>query len=690
MVAGYWIFGRDMLNVNLDTLKSNNVTDIFLNYYAFEAHGENKVLNWIKEANNRNIGVHIWVQCFYDGEWHNPKTTDLTSKRNEIRRYANLNGVKGIHLDYLRYAGNAYKTTGGADAITQFVREVRNENPRTFLTCAVMPENQTKYYYGQDIEALGKIVNAIIPMAYKGNYKQGNGWLKSITSNFSKYATIWTGLQAYRSDNDTTLLSVDELQNDINQSIEGGAKGVVLFRYGLSQNIKFKEEESKVTKIATKLTVRRVENYLLAILTDANNNPLPNMKIGFADNGVKYKTTDSAGKARYTLNHLRDGKYSIKVAFFGDDKYQASERVDFQFKIGKPSTKLTVRKINDYLLAVLTDEDNKPITGVQIGFADNGVKYKTTDNAGKARYSVFHLNEGKHSIKVGFFGNDNYEASEKIPFGFWIGKIPTKLTVQRDGNYLVAKLSDADNKPVIGVNIGFADNGVKYVQTNNDGIAKYSIAHFSYGTFKIRVAFFGNDSYKESNRTDFQFTNEAPKPKPAKKKYGHSTEHCCEDMGQNNGHYCACHSLQEVFRNLTDIVVPQGTIAGWAGTTSAGTGHQGIRTAIAKFNNKYDKNLKIEEKSFSDVGWSEIRDILNSNDKDCIIHNWYRRGTNDGGGHYEVVNAVYDDTVNVQNSLGSRCSNGCYYGYIEYRTKSTFEYYINGISQKSIMVITNG
>ena len=48
---GYWVFGRDMNNVNLETLKNNGVTDIFLNYYAFEAHSESKVLSWIEKAN---------------------------------------------------------------------------------------------------------------------------------------------------------------------------------------------------------------------------------------------------------------------------------------------------------------------------------------------------------------------------------------------------------------------------------------------------------------------------------------------------------------------------------------------------------------------------------------------------------------------------------------------------------------
>ena len=106
--VGYWVFGKDMNNVKLETLQKNGVTDIFLNYYAFTAHGKSKVVAWIKKAKKYNIKTHIWVQCFYDGDWVNPVNMDLNKKRKEIKGYANTEGVYGIHLDYLRYPGNAY------------------------------------------------------------------------------------------------------------------------------------------------------------------------------------------------------------------------------------------------------------------------------------------------------------------------------------------------------------------------------------------------------------------------------------------------------------------------------------------------------------------------------------------------------------------------------------------------------
>ena len=238
---GYWVFGKDMTKVNLNDLKNRGVTDIFLNYYAFNTHGESTVQEWIQNAYNNNINVHIWMQSFYDGEWHNPKNTDLNSKINEAQKYANIHGVYGVHLDYLRYPGNAYKTQGGTEAINEFVKNVRAAIGDKFLSCAVMPETETKYYYGQDIEVLGRICDAVLPMQYKGNYNAGTSWLASTTKIFSQIANIWSGLQAYRSDEDTTILSESELNEDISTCIGNGAKGVILFRYGLSQDIYFKK-----------------------------------------------------------------------------------------------------------------------------------------------------------------------------------------------------------------------------------------------------------------------------------------------------------------------------------------------------------------------------------------------------------------------------------------------------------------
>lgn len=325
---GYWVFGRDMTNVNLNSLKNNNVTDILLNYYAFQTHGDEKVLQWIREAKNLGINVHIWMQCFYDGEWHNPKTTNLNDKINEAKRYANMTDVYGIHLDYLRYPGNAYKTNGGTEAINNFVKDIKNVIGNKFLSCAIMPENDNIRYYGQDAEALGKIVDVIIPMQYKGNYEAGRSWLASTSKNFSNKATIWAGLQSYKSDDDTSMLSTGELLEDINVCIDNGAQGAILFRYGLSPNVNFPLMKSFIGKKSTKMEGIDINmnyqdgtKYQCAVYDDAGRVA---GTVNISINGVVYpKTPDATGLYKLNLN-LRPGTYKITANYVGDENHEPS------------------------------------------------------------------------------------------------------------------------------------------------------------------------------------------------------------------------------------------------------------------------------------------------------------------------------------------------------------------------------
>ena len=129
-----------------------------LNFYAFTAHGESEVLSWIAKANSYGINVHIWMQVFYSGgSWVNPVSGGSPNQAyfneviEEAKYYAGLPGVAGVHFDYLRYPGNAYQTTGGTAAITEFVKQAttacREVNPNIIMSAAVMPETTDDIYY---------------------------------------------------------------------------------------------------------------------------------------------------------------------------------------------------------------------------------------------------------------------------------------------------------------------------------------------------------------------------------------------------------------------------------------------------------------------------------------------------------------------------------------------------------------
>lgn len=247
---GYWVLSEDMKKVDLDKLSKNGVNIIFLNSYAFTEHGQRDVLDWIKQANDHGIEVHIWMQIFNTGDWISPlkngtpDTAYFNYKIEEAKYYAGLDGVSGLQMDYIRYEGDAYKYPNGTAAITQFVKSfsesVKKVDPSLTVSATVMPEENASYYYGQDIPTIGKYVDVIVPMMYKGNYQQNSSWIQNTTEwfvNNSGDAKIWIGLQTYKSDFNVTKTPVKELMNDQKFAFDNGANGVIYFRWGLNEKL---------------------------------------------------------------------------------------------------------------------------------------------------------------------------------------------------------------------------------------------------------------------------------------------------------------------------------------------------------------------------------------------------------------------------------------------------------------------
>ena len=251
----YWVRYNHMYSLDLASLAAQGTKHILLHSYVFDAYGESSVISWIRTANSYGINVHIWMQVFYgENGWVRPVNDDgsykysyFNSKINEAKYYAGFNEIAGVHFDYLRFGGTAHYYSTSADAINYFVKQVstavKNTNPNCLLSAAVMPEpDMMLYYYGQDIPTITKYLDFIVPMVYKGNYGKDTAWIQETTKWFvdnSNGAQIWTGLQTYRSDDDITVLSYNELFNDAQASLNGGARGITMFRWGLTKYINF-------------------------------------------------------------------------------------------------------------------------------------------------------------------------------------------------------------------------------------------------------------------------------------------------------------------------------------------------------------------------------------------------------------------------------------------------------------------
>ena len=251
VIHGYWINnGPGVLkNINIATIKKSGITDIFVLTNKNDPNGTLKP--FINAFSGSGIKVHAWIICFKNnGNWYDPEQNPalVDNLVNNIISIASNYNVDGIHLDYVRYPGTAYKNANAVDTVTSFVQrmynkinQINNQNVsgkhKILLSAALMPEtNKNAYYYGQDYGKLAPYLNFLVPMIYKGNYNQNTDWIGKTTRYIvqnSMGKPVVAGIQTYLSDTNTARVSASELYNDIKAALYNGSSGYVLFKYGL-------------------------------------------------------------------------------------------------------------------------------------------------------------------------------------------------------------------------------------------------------------------------------------------------------------------------------------------------------------------------------------------------------------------------------------------------------------------------
>ncbi len=235
-------------------MKSKGYDHVFLNSAAFNESARKTTLEFIEAAQANDITVHAWVQCFYEGGWVCPVDDDSKTLKQDLfdriiaraKSYLEDYGVKGLHLDYIRFPGtaskHAYPEAGiyNYTAVTEFCRQIREAvdayDEGIVLSAAMMPERNTTYAYGQDKDMMSEYLDILIPMVYKGNYNAGNSWMVSMSNYFAANThkkPCWSGIQTYQGDDNVTPLSTEELLSDCQLIASSNASGVVLFRYPL-------------------------------------------------------------------------------------------------------------------------------------------------------------------------------------------------------------------------------------------------------------------------------------------------------------------------------------------------------------------------------------------------------------------------------------------------------------------------
>ena len=184
----------------------------------------------------------------------------------------------------------------------------------------------------------------------------------------------------------------------------------------------------------------------------------------------------------------------------------------------------------------------------------------------------------------------------------------------------------------------------------------------------------------------------------------HYTEHGCNKLGQCTPYFCGPHSVHQVLRKFGITKFSEKQIAAYAGTTSSGTSHPGINTAIAKISKATGVKLTVKWKNFSDMGKTDaerfkaIGKLLSDKNTAVLWHICYINGgestTGEKFGHYEVINIINTVTsyVKALNSLGSRKADGSYTGKLQDRKYNVQAYFARNTpgNQPALCIIKKG
>ena len=254
--AGEWIENDGAV---MKRMKSLGYDHILLNFSAFSTENKmNTTSKFLHLAAETGMMVHVWMQAFYNnGTWISP-VIDAENRYDqalfdrivaEAKGYITDFGAQGIHLDYIRFGGTAYKHNPSAEitgvgAVTECCRQVREGidavGENIVLSAAMMAENQAAYYYGQNPTKMGQYVDVFMPMIYRYHaygVKDSDASCKSRSRLFTTVTNkqVWAGITTYEYEGESVKsLQADAIRADADLfADETDCCGLVLFRYAL-------------------------------------------------------------------------------------------------------------------------------------------------------------------------------------------------------------------------------------------------------------------------------------------------------------------------------------------------------------------------------------------------------------------------------------------------------------------------
>lgn len=255
-----WLWSTHMKEAPLQEWADKGIGHVLLNEAAFWKYDVDEVYAFAEDCKAHGIKPHVWFQCFgRNKQWTFPVDEQTKTLKQEYfddmisraQGYIKA-GFEGIHLDYIRFCGNAHKfnfpETGltGVGVVTECCKQiytaVKAIDPDAVVSAALMPEIDSEYRYGQRPSEMCRWLDVMMPMIYRYDYYGENKtseWVTGLTKWFvenSGDADVWVGIQSYCVNlEDKTPIPLDSaaILTECELIKNAGADGVVIFRHGL-------------------------------------------------------------------------------------------------------------------------------------------------------------------------------------------------------------------------------------------------------------------------------------------------------------------------------------------------------------------------------------------------------------------------------------------------------------------------
>lgn len=263
---GIWVWSTHMEEwiandgAVMRNMKALGYDHALLNFAAFRPANAAKAHRFIELAAEVGMVVHAWLQCFSSGSTWTSPVDDANNCYNQglfdnliasANSYIDEFGVEGIHLDYVRFPGTAYKHNPSKEvtaegAVNEFCAQMRkamdDRGEKIIISAALMAEDNGIYYYGQNAAKMGNYVDVLMPMSYRyaeKNVTYNEEWCKKAIRLFTSITQtpVWAGTSTYNYPEGSSVkgLSAETIRTDCEIFANTAATGVVLFRYGLGE-----------------------------------------------------------------------------------------------------------------------------------------------------------------------------------------------------------------------------------------------------------------------------------------------------------------------------------------------------------------------------------------------------------------------------------------------------------------------